>query len=1058
MIQFLTVLMLICFADARVDSQQQRQLVLPQPHQKAEPHPQPSPTTHATPQAHNACPSGCAQEVALKNQVADIKYQIKEERRITQDVLHGRTSSPSNKPTHMTAKAGVGSCEASCHSLEFQKIIISREKEELARAQQQHRDAIEKMKHKAQAAHQPAAPQHTTTPQSANQKIEACPRNCVEAVQALDQVYQLRQQIEQAKHEQNPSYTMRAINKTNVQSSGQHCQADCAQVKGIQRQIEKYKTELAKIKSTPPKSSASSSSHSTAMVVHSGASNKAASSNIQSPVLSAAEISALTHPKEKCVNVGQMLRLIYGVEQKISTLNPKYKPHVAPVNLADYREGSCSAESPTVLELRKIQGTLKLYLKDLESASSHGDTSLTGSQIHKPMALPAPKHKDDASGALVPHTPADKGVCPKDCHEAWYYLQEVYKLRQEIEQTKHNMNPNYTMKQINPPTMQDSGQRCHSDCPQVKGIQRQVEKFKTELAKLKAAPSQSAVHSGALVPHTPADKGVCPKDCHEAWYYLQEVYKLRQEIEQTKHNMNPNYTMKQINPPTMQDSGQRCHSDCPQVKGIQRQVEKFKTELAKLKAAPSQSAVQGQKPTLRTPQQPVAEGACPKNCHEAWYYLHQIHDVRQQIEQLKHKKDPSYQMQKIKEPSIQDSAQHCHANCPQVLGIQRQLKKYEDELAAMHAGNALPAPQQGLKGQCKSGCDNETELRVEVQNLNKELDQLKKKADPNYRVKTYKPISAAKTGVMCPANCGNIKQLEKRKIQLEQAINQMRSGHAQPIITEPDDDEFALQPYTGTDTDDHTGPLTEDVTDEQLPNNKKPVFISRLKGAGSKVYGEVRGLQSKDPVTIDNDWSQVTPPSREGYNPYGTQDDLSYSQGYGYNQYTGNYYPYGSSSITRTESGPVTPYPQSGEVFRSDDGDNASNNQNTAAAALGAFGAVIGGLLAQPQQPAAAAPAQPPAIAPTPAPQQPVQPQSVVPQDDGDLNDLYGGSGDYAPATGAGSSSYGGSSYSSGSSYGSGYGSSSSSYGSGSYSSPSSPRYGSSGSSYGSGYNSDYDY
>ncbi|MBX3457775.1 MAG: sulfur globule family protein [Candidatus Paracaedibacteraceae bacterium] len=745
-------------------------------------------------------------------------------------------------------------------------------------------------------------------------------------------------------------------------------------------------------------------------------------------------------------------------------------------------------------------------------------------------------------------------TCPRNCIEAVHALDQVYHLRQQIEQAKHAQNPKYTMKTINQTKIQGSNQHCQADCAQVKGIQRQIEKYQADLAKIKATPAQvpprpqATNHSTALVVHQPVATGTCPKNCHEAWYYLQEVYKLRQQIEQTKHAHNPQYAMKQIKAPTMQDSGQSCHADCPQVKGIQREVDKYKAELAKLKADHTNATnpAQPQKPSLRIPQQEIAAGTCPKNCHEAWYYLHEIHDVRQQIEQAKHAKNSSYQIQTIKPPTMQDSTQHCHGDCPQVLGIQRQLKKYQDELAAINAGNALPAPQQGLKGQCKPGCDNETALRIEIQNLNKKLDQLKHKADPSYRVKTYKPISAVKTGVTCPAGCNNLKQLEKRKSQLNQAITQMQSDHSRPIITEPDDDYNALVPYTGGNLDDdYSGPTNEDVTD-QPQKQKKPGFFSRVKSKITSGASSIRNKIRKNPSSsgsnnqlvpydnddntggalvpydddeldnnddntggalvpydddgLDDDYNQPlqsTSPSSGGYDPYGTDDDLDYSQGYGYNQNTGNYNaynnpygnqmapygqnygynPYGSSSTTHEESGPMYPYPYTGgEIFRSDQTDNQANNANTAAAAMTAFGSILGGLLSQ--QPAATVPAQQPA-APPPAPaQQPqqVSPQTVVPQDDGDLDDLYGGSGDYASTTGP--SEYGSSNYgSSSSSYGSRSYSSpstSSSYSSSSYSNPSSSSYGSSGasyssrnssSSYGSGYNSsrsgydsDYDY
>ena len=314
----------------------------------------------------------------------------------------------------------------------------------------------------------------------------------------------------------------------------------------------------------------------------------------------------------------------------------------------------------------------------------------------------------------------------------------------------------------------------------------------------------------------------------------------------------------------------------------------------------------------------------------------------------------------------------------------------------------------------------------------------------------------------------------------------MESGHAQPIVTEPDD-EHALVPYTGEYTD-HDDSFIEDEADHH--QQKKPGFLSRvkskIKGGASAIRNKFKGKSSSgstdhldhDPdmdgalVPYDGDNQdqlddddfdkplQTTRPSRGGYNPYGTSDDLNYSQGYGYNGNTGNYNPYGQSygynpyggsSTTHEESDPMYLYPpMGGEVFHSD-GDN--QGANAGAAAMAAFGSVLAGLL---QQPAATAPAQPAQPAPAPAPQ-PVTPQSVAPQDDGDLDDLYGGSGDYAPTTGSSSSSYGSSSSSFGSTYrspssssygSSSYGSRGSSYGSSSYgSSPSNSGY----SSYGDG-------
>ncbi|MBX3486674.1 MAG: hypothetical protein KF798_02070 [Candidatus Paracaedibacteraceae bacterium] len=1008
MVKFLSFLFLVCFAQAETGvvsaTGQHHTQVAPK---KGTPKQQ-----SAT--SHNTCSTGCPQEIALRNKILDVKYQTKEEKRKAQDVLHNRTSNPSTPPTHKTAKDGVGSCQSSCHNLDVQNIILSKEEAELEKAKQQHRDAIEQMKIKAQHTPQSPAAQHATPSHSQAQKAETCPKNCHEAVQALQQAYHLRQEIEQAKQAQNPHYTAKTLTPPTVQDSGQHCQADCAQVKGIQRQIQKYEAELAKVKATPAHPTQHPQTpQSTALVVHNPQSKQVDLSHVQAPKLSSADITAMTHPKEICLNVGQMLKMIYSVEQKIHTLNPRYTPHIkSPIDLAQFRQGSCSAESPTVMELRTVHGTLKAYLSDLESAS-HGQAShaLEHTQ-HQALPAPHPQQAQAQSTALIPHKPA-------------------------------------------------------------------------ELEKVKADHSQAQAQSTALIPHKPVAAGTCPKNCHEAWYHLQEAYKLRQEIEQAKHAHNPHYEMKQIKAPTMQDSGQSCHADCPQVKGIQREVEKYKAELEKVKADHSQA-----QSTALIPHKPVAAGTCPKNCHEAWYYLHEIHNVRQQIEQTKHAKDSTYQMQTLKAPTMQDSGQSCHADCPQVLGIQRQLKKYQDELAAITAGNALPAPQKGLKGQCKQGCDNETALRIEVQDLNKQLDQLKHKADPNYRVKTYKPITAAKTGVTCPVGCNNIKQLEKRKAQLTQAIAQMKSGHAQPIVTEPDD-EHALVPYTGgghTNDDDYSGPTIEDITDQ--PQKKKPGFLShvksKIKSGASTVRNKFRGKPSSSNannqlvpyddddtsgalvpydgddddtsgalVPYDNDDQdqfdddafdkqlQTKRPSRGGYDPYGTDDDLNYNQGYGYNQNTGNYNPYGNqmvpygqsygynpyggSSTTHEESGPMYPYPaMGGEIFHSD-----TDNQgaNAGASAMAAFGSVLAGLLQQPAAPAATAPA--PAVQPAP---QPVTPQSVAPQDDSDLDDLYGGGGDYAPTTGSGSSTYG---------------SSSSSFGSGSYSSPSSSSYGSS--SYGSG-------
>ena len=450
---------------------------------------------------------------------------------------------------------------------------------------------------------------------------------------------------------------------------------------------------------------------------------------------------------------------------------------------------------------------------------------------------------------------------------------------------------------------------------------------------------------------------------------------------------------------------------------------------------------------------------------------------------------------------MQDSAQHCHADCAQVLGIQRQLKKYQDELAAIGAGNALPAPQQGLKGKCTPGCDNETALRVKIQTLNKQAEQLKHKADPSYRMKTFKPIAAFKTGQQCPVGCNNIKQLEKRKTQLEQSIAQLQS---QPIIEEPEDHPGALVPYQGgTSDDDGLG---------VVPAQKKPGFMSRLKtkvkGAASTVKRKFSRKPSSGSSGSENDYSQLPQSGgqlvpynggssvdddysvtqnpyqnprlpRNSYDPYGTNDEQDYSQGYGYNNQTGNYDSYGNqmspyngqtggqgygqggygydpygggSSVTHEESGPMYPYgyPSQGGDIATSNTDGNNPGANAGAAAMAAFGSILGGLMQQPAAVAPAVPAQQPAA---PAPQaQAVAPygqsgvtQDVAPQDGDDYDALYGGNGgDYAP-TGSGSS-YGGTSsnYGSGSSYGSSstgssYGSTSGSYGSGS-SYPSSSR------------------
>ena len=221
--------------------------------------------------------------------------------------------------------------------------------------------------------------QHTTT-QSHQKKPETCPRNCVEAVHALDQVYHLRQQIEQAKHAQNPHYAMKAINQTKIQGSGQHCQADCAQVKGIQRQIEKYQTDLAKIKATPPQNQKT-----TALVVHQGKTTHQEHPSATSPTQSHHD-SQEQCPKN-CKQEGMMLRQIVKYERDIETQKHRLDPHykvrqIQDVDMSKYVT-TCHVDCPHILDLRRQHSDLRTELDHLKDKQPTQSSAIVP---HQPVA------------------------------------------------------------------------------------------------------------------------------------------------------------------------------------------------------------------------------------------------------------------------------------------------------------------------------------------------------------------------------------------------------------------------------------------------------------------------------------------------------------------------------------------------------------------------------------------------------------------------------------------------------------------------------------------------
>ncbi|WP_010298759.1 hypothetical protein [Candidatus Odyssella thessalonicensis] len=387
----------------------------------------------------------------------------------------------------------------------------------------------------------------------------------------------------------------------------------------------------------------------------------------------------------------------------------------------------------------------------------------------------ASQAEDSTSANSEAHGPSTVKVtserCPKNCQQAGKLLQQIYELRQQIETEKQQHNSNYQRKTIHPVNPSHFQGQCEASCPQLLGIHKQINRFETELAQLKARHQSSSSSSSS----PPTDK--CPKNCQQAGKLLQQIYELRQQIETEKLQHNPNYQRKTIHPMNPSHFQGQCEASCPQLLGIRKQIQRFEAKLAQLK---------GLHPTHPNHQilpSSIPQGQCPKNCHEAGEILQEIYQLRLAIEKAKHERDASYKMRPIKQPNLTPSTLHCHPTCPQITGMTRQLNQYRAELAALK-GNHPPSSDAALEGQCTPNCDNEIELRQEIRHLNIQLELRKHQINPAYKMKTFKEISSdLKKGKRCAVTCNNIKRLEARKRQLDQQLTHLHNGGNVPLLT-----------------------------------------------------------------------------------------------------------------------------------------------------------------------------------------------------------------------------------------------------------------------------------
>ncbi|AIK97239.1 hypothetical protein [Candidatus Odyssella acanthamoebae] len=456
---------------------------------------------------------------------------------------------------------------------------------------------------------------------------------------------------------------------------------------------------------------------------------------------------------KNCHEAGVMLQHIHGLRVKIEdkqlSLNPKYqKKKINPVNVAQFK-GTCEKSCP---QITGIQRQVDKYEKDLAALNA------------KAGVTPAGKATQNQA---KPTQTGEK--CPKNCHEAGVMLQHIHDLRVKIEDKQFSLNPKYQKKKINPVNVAQFKGTCDTSCSQITGIQRQVDKYEKDLADLnaKASPAAKPTQTGEK----------CPKNCHEAGVMLQHIHDLRVQIEDKQFSLNPKYQKKKINPVNVAQFKGMCDTSCPQITGIQRQVDKYEKDLADLnaKAGPAAKATQ-------------AGEKCPKNCFDLGEKLEAAYKIQLEIENEHKRQNPSYQKKSIRPVDIRRFIGKCDTSCPQIIQAEKQVQRFEKELADLKAKeqnlatttpasvNEEASQPQRLKGQCTPNCDNEVDLRINIRQMNIELDQLKLAQDPTFKVRTYeKEINPSiKIGKQCPVGCNNIKLLETRKAQLETEIAKVK--------------------------------------------------------------------------------------------------------------------------------------------------------------------------------------------------------------------------------------------------------------------------------------------
>jgi hypothetical protein len=462
-----------------------------------------------------------------------------------------------------------------------------------------------------------------------------------------------------------------------------------------------------------------------------------------------------------------------------------------------------------------ILALVSLFLSEQSMAATSAvdnknHQSLTHTQKARPKSqaktatkavLPASTTANHNTPVKKTKTPQAAEKCPKNCHEAGVMLQHIHDLRVKIEDKQASLNPHYQKKKINPVNIAQFKGTCEKSCPQLTGIQRQVDKYEKDLATLnsKAGPTAKATPNKAITPQA-GDK--CPKNCHEAGAMLQHIHDLRVQIEDKQASLDPKYQKKKINPVNIAQFKGTCDTSCPQITGIQRQVDKYEKDLAALngKAGPAGKMAQ---PQATTPQ---AGDKCPKNCFDLGEKLEAVYKLQVEIENEHKRQNSSYQKKSIRPVDIRRFIGTCDTSCPQIIQAEKQVQRFEKELADLkakqqnaaasqpegvqeeshQAASATPTQPQRLKGQCTPNCDNEVDLRINIRQMNIELDQLKLAQDPTFKARTYeKEINPSiKIGKQCSVGCNNIKLLETRKAQLETEIAKVKANSS-PTATQP---------------------------------------------------------------------------------------------------------------------------------------------------------------------------------------------------------------------------------------------------------------------------------